>query len=161
MKKRILLLIALLFTALLLGGCAMRTVEEMYALPRRSEEFNHLQTAIDAAMEGLTYSAPISGENQQTVQTADLDGDGVDEYLVFASGDSQRPLQVLIFRQNPDGNCSLFQVIQSNGTAFEQVEYVQFDERPGCELIIGRQVSDQVLGSVSVYSFSGGSAMTL
>ena len=45
MKKRILLLLSLLFT-LLLTGCAMRTVEEMYALPKRSEEYKELQAAI-------------------------------------------------------------------------------------------------------------------
>ena len=43
---------------LLLSGCAMRTVEEMYALPRRSQEYAQLQTAIDSAMYGLTFSAP-------------------------------------------------------------------------------------------------------
>lgn len=155
--KRKLYIWMLAFMALLMSGCAMRTVEEMYALPRRSEEYSQFQSAIDAAMEDLTYSAPISGDNQQTVQMADLNGDGLDEYLVFAMGDSEKPLQVLIFTQDANGNCSLSEVIESNGTAFEQVEYINFDERPGCELVIGRQVSDQVLRSVSVYTFSGGS----
>ena len=98
MKKRILLLCALLFT-LLLTGCAMRTVEEMYALPKRSEEYKELQAAIDTAMYGMTFSSPQSGENQQTVQMADLNGDGLDEYLVFAKGATEKPLQVLIFQQ--------------------------------------------------------------
>ncbi len=161
MKKRIWLLALPVLAALLLSGCAMRTVEEMYALPRRSEEYSQLQSAIDAAMANLTYSAPISGDNQQTVQTADLNGDGREEYLVFAMGESDKPLQVLIFTQTEDGACSLAEVIQSNGAAFEQVEYVNFDEKPGYELVIGRQVSDQVLRSVSVYSFSDGSAEQL
>ena len=78
MKKKILLLTMLMLTALLFTGCAMRTVEDMYALPKRSEEYNQFQSVVDSAMVGLTYSAPISGENQQTVQMADLDGDGVD-----------------------------------------------------------------------------------
>lgn len=151
----------LILASMLLTGCAMRTVEEMYALPRRSEEFSQLQTAIDAAMENLTYSAPISGDNQQTVQTADLNGDGMDEYLVFASGSADKPLQVLIFTQDESGTCSLAEVISSNGTAFEQVEYVNFDEKPGLELVVGRQVSDQVLRNVSVYSFASGSAEQL
>lgn len=161
MKKRILLLAMLALTALLFPGCAMRTVEEMYVPPKRSEEYNQLQSAIDSAMQGLTYSAPISGDNQQTVQKADLDGDGVEEYLVFAKGISDKPLQVLIFKQNEDKSCALWEVIDGNGSAFEQVEYVDFDDKPGRELVIGRQVSDQVLRNVSVYSFSGGSAEQL
>ncbi len=160
MKKRIVAAL-LLLASLLLSGCAMRTVEEMYALPRRSEEYSQLQSAIDAAMANLTYSAPISGDNQQTVQTADLNGDGMDEYLVFAMGSSERPLQVLIFTQDENGICSLAEVISSNGTAFEQVEYVNFDEKPGLELVVGRQVSNQVLRNVSVYSFASGSAEQL
>lgn len=161
MKKRIGLAILPVLAALLLSGCAMRTVEEMYALPRRSEEYSQLQSAIDAAMANMTYSAPISGDNQQTVQTADLNGDGMEEYLVFAMGDSDKPLQVLIFTQDENGTCSLAEVIESNGTAFDQVEYINFDEKPGFELVVGRQVSDQVLRNVSVYSFASGSAEQL
>lgn len=160
MKKRMMPLM-LILASLLLTGCAMQTVEEMYALPRRSEEYSYLQNAIDAAMVDKTYSAPLYGDNQQTVQTADLNGDGLDEYLVFAMGNSDRPLQVLIFTQDENGTCSLAEVISSNGSAFEQVEYVNFDEKPGMELVVGRQVSDQVLRNVSVYSFSGGSAEQL
>lgn len=158
MKKRMMFLAIATLAALLFTGCTMRTVEEMYALPKRSEFDDRFQATIDMAMVGLSYSAPLSGENQQTVQMADLDGDGVDEYLIFAKGNSDKPLHVLVFRQQEDGGCVLFEVIQSNGSAFEQVEYVQFDDVPGCELVVGRQVSDQVLRSVSVYSFSDGGA---
>lgn len=158
MKKRILLSAMLMLTALLFSGCALRTVEQMYALPKRSEEYSHLQTAIDTAMYGMTYSAPKSGENQQTVQMADLDGDGVDEYLVFARGASQKPLQVLIFSQEEDGSVRTLETIGITGLAFEQAEYVDFDGNPGMELIVGFQVSDQVMRSVAVYTFAGGDA---
>lgn len=153
--------LGLLWIVMLLSGCAMRTADEMYALPKRSQEYAQLQTAIDSAMYGLTYSAPRSGDNQQTVQMADLDGDGQDEYLVFAKGATEKPLQILIFKTNPDGTVSTMETIGSNGLAFEQVEYVNFDEKPGLELVIGQQVSDQVLRSVAVYSFSGGDAELL
>ena len=123
MKKKIGLLM-LLVMALLLSGCAMRTVEEMYALPKRSEEYEELQSAIDTAMYGLMYSSPRSGENQQTVQMADLDGDGIEEYLVFAKGASEKPLQVLIFSQQADGTVRTMETIGITGLDFEQVEYV-------------------------------------
>lgn len=160
MKKKILFLLTLV-TALLLSGCAMRTVEDMYTPPKRSEEYRELQAAIDMAMYGLTFSSPQSGENQQTVQLADLDGDGSDEYLVFAKGASEKPLQVLIFKQDEDGKVRTLDTIGSNGLAFEQVEYMEFDDHPGCELVVGIQVSSQVLRSVAVYSFSNGEAELL
>ena len=158
MKKRILLPVLTTLTALLFTGCAMRTVEEMYALPKRSEEFNEMQSAIDTAMYGMTYASPQSGENQQTVQMADLDGDGIDEILVFAKGASQKPLQVLIFTQDENGRVRTMETIGSNGLAFEQVEYVDFDEEPGSELVVGIRVGDQVQRSVAVYTFKNGDA---
>ena len=160
MKKRILLLM-LILAALLLSGCTMQTVEDMYALPKRSEEYSHLQTAIDTAMYGMDYSAPRSGENQQTVQLADLDGDGVDEYIIFAKGASERPLQVLIFSQREDGTVRTMDTIGMTGLYFEQAEYVEFDGKPGKELVLGFQVSDQILSSVAVYTFAGGDAELL
>ena len=49
MKKRIIafLLLAALF---LLTGCQVRTVDQMYCLPRRPQSYNDLQAVIDAAM---------------------------------------------------------------------------------------------------------------
>ena len=161
MKRKIRFLAWALSLALLLTGCATQTVEEMYALPKRSKAYDKLQFAIDSAMAGLTYCAPRSGDNQQTVQSADLDGDGVEEYLVFAKSTDEKPLQVLIFKQEPDGTVRQVETISSNGQTFEQVEYVEFDDVPGCELVIGQQVSDQVLRSVAVYTFAGGSAELL
>ena len=158
MKKRLLLLMFVLLAAQLFGGCAMQTVEEMYALPKRSEEFNEMQSAIDTAMYGMTYASPQSGENQQTVQMADLNGDGTDEILVFAKGATEKPLQVLIFTQDPEGRVRTMETIGSNGLAFEQVEYVEFDDEPGCELVVGIRIGDQVQRSVSVYTFQNGDA---
>ena len=150
-----------MLAALLLSGCALRTVDEMYSLPKRSEEYSYLQSAIDIAMAGLDYSAPVSGENQQTVQLADLNGDGIDEYLVFAKGTSEKPLQILIFFQDEQGKAQITEIIASNGSSFELVEYAEIDGKPGYELIVGRQVSDQLMRNVSVYSFATGRAEQL
>ena len=155
MKKRIWLLALMLVAASLLTGCAMRTVDEMYRLPRRSETDNHLQSVIETAMENLNFSAPIAGENQQTVQMADLNGDGTVEYIVFARDNVNKALRILIFDQKDD-EFTLVSVIESHGSAFEQVEYVDLNDKPGMEMVVGRQVSDQVRRSLSVYTFSGG-----
>ena len=161
MKKKYLLLIGAILSALLLSGCAMRTIDELYAPPKRSDEYSRLQSAIDIAMAGLDYSAPLTGENQQAVQMADLDGDGVEEYLVFAKGNSEKPMQILIFSQKEDGDVVIEDVITGNGSAFELVQYEQVDGKPGVELVVGCQVSNQLMGSVSVYSFSSGRAERL
>lgn len=150
----------LLSAALVLTGCSMRTADQMYLLPRRTEQYNDLQKAIDKAMDGLEYSAPRAGENQQTVQMVDLDGDGLQEYLVYAKGASERPLRILVFRSQ-NGSYVHSDTIESNGTAFDQVEYVQMDGVGGVEIVVGRQLDGQTLGAVSVYTFSHGPAEQL
>ncbi len=156
MTKRI-ICILLALAALFLAGCSMRTVDQMYCLPKRPESYNNLQTTMDAAMAGREYCAPRAGENQQTVQMADLDGDGIQEYLLFTKSNGDMPLQVLIFDEKDEGYF-LSNVIESTGASFELVEYAQMDDKPGLELVIGRQVSEQVVRSLSVYTFSDGSA---
>ena len=158
--KRIYGMILSLAAALILAGCTMTTAEQLYSLPKRSDDYNNLQSAIDNAMAELEYCAPLTGENQQTVQMADLDGDGLQEYLVFAKGSAEKPLHILIFDE-VDGVFQKVDVLESNGSAFEQVEYVSMDNREGLELVVGRLISDQLTRSVSVYTFSGGEAEQL
>ena len=160
MKKKCILMSLLILTALLFSGCAMRTINEMYSLPKRSEAYDNLQSAVDIAMAGLEYSAPMTGENQQAVQTADLNGDGREEYLVFTKGSFAEPMQILIFAQENE-DVQIMEVISSNGSAFDQVEYAEIDGKPGQELIVGRRVSDQLMGSVAIYSFASGRAERL
>lgn len=153
-------MIALVLAVLLLSGCSLRVLDDLYQVPKRSDEFNNLQSAIDRNLGDLEYCAPLSGENLQTVQMADLDGDGVQEYLLFAKGTTEKPLQILIF-QVQDGEYVLADTIQSHGSAFDLVEYAQMDDSPGYELIVGCQISEQVARSVSVYRLQDGKAVSL
>ena len=154
MKAKCIWFLLPVMVLLLLCGCSS-SVYEMYQLPKRSEEFTNLQSAMEQSMAGLEYSAPISGEHQQTVQMADLDGDGANEYILFAKGSTDKPLQIFIF--TGDGkDYVLADTISCNGSAFEQVEYVRMNGRPGYEMVVGRQVSDQVVRSVSVYTMANG-----
>ena len=152
--KRILCAAVSAALSISLSGCVM-TVDQMYVPPRRSESYKNLQTVMDEYMAGLSYSAPSTGENQQSVQMADLTGDGIKEVVVFVKGSDEHPLKVLIFRLKGDVYEPLT-VIEASGTAFDQVEYIQLDGEPGLELVVGRRVSDQVLRNVTVYHFQNG-----
>ena len=154
MRKNRILCLALL-VACLLCGCRMQTVEELYCLPKRSQAYEDLQKVIDRSMDALEFCAPLSGENRQAVQMADLDGDGTDEYLLFAKGSGELPLKILIFGREKD-SFFLSQTIESNGSAFDLVEYAQIDGRAGLELIVGSQLHDRIIRSAAVYSFSAG-----
>lgn len=159
MRKRIWMML-ILAVACLLYGCQIRTVDQMYRVPKRPESYNDLQKVMDAAMTGMEYSAPRAGENQQTVQMADLDGDGIREYLLYAKGDGDKPLQILIFAQRDNGYV-LIDTIGCTGSAFDLVEYVQMDGAGGMEIVVGCQISEQVTRSVSVYTMNQGAANQL
>lgn len=158
--KRICVLLVASALLALLSGCMLKTVDEMYCLPRRSEEYNDLQAAIQKVMGGLEYCAPLMGENQQTVQMADLNGDGENEALVFARGTGERPLKIFIFAKQ-NGVYANTAAIETAGTAFEQVEYAELDGAGGLELVVGRQVSNEVLHALTAYSFTSGTPETL
>ena len=160
MSRKKWLCAAVLLAAMLLSGCSMTTVKELYAPPKRSAEYEKLQQAIDLAMVGMEYSSPLSGENRQTVQMADLTGDGMEEYLVFARDNSECPMKVLIFSREGK-EFHLLQVIENRGSDFDQVEYLSVDNIPGAELVIGRRLSDALPRSLSVYSFSDDTARQL
>ena len=148
-------IILILLLAVFLAGCNMKSVDDLYCLPKRSEAYTNLQNEIDRVMSGLEYSAPISGEHQQTVQMADLDGDGQEEYLLFAKGSTERPLQIFVFAREKN-EYRLLDHIESTGTTFQQVEYARMDERGGVEIVVGRQLSDQLVRSLSVYTLQNG-----
>lgn len=154
MKRIRRLILMLVIAALILCGCSMTTVDGMYKIPKRSDNFNSLQTAIDDAMIGLAYCAPLAGENRQTVHMADLDGDNEDEFLLFAKGSEEKPLRIMVFRKIDDSYVNT-DTVACNGTAFDQVEYVDMNG-DGLEMIVGCQLSDQVIRTASVYSFVGG-----
>lgn len=154
MNRILKLMLCLTVVLLLLSGCGMQAVSDLYLLPKRSEEHNNLQSLINAAMSGCEFSAPVYGDNQQPVQAVDLNGDGIDEYLLFAKDSSDKPLNIFVFAGDGE-NYELMSTIESTGSSFVQVEYIQMDGRPGYEIVVGRQVSDQVVRSVSVYAYTG------
>lgn len=129
-------------------------MEEMYSIPKRPSEYSSLQIAVDGAMVGMEYAAPIAGDNQQSVQQADLTGDGNPEYIVFARTNGEKPLQILVFGQDEEEKFCLMDQVEMSGSTFERVEYVEMDGKPGCELVVGRRLSNETMRIASILSFS-------
>ena len=160
MKKICRMLLLILMAVSILSGCVMRTVDELYCLPKRSRSDNDMQAVIDQAMAGLCYCAPVYGTNRQMVQPADLDGDGVNEYVVLAKGGAQRQLKILIFGEFALGY-ALMDTIEGYGSAFDFIEFANVDDRPGVEIVVGRQVGDGPIRSAAVYRLDDGRAQQI
>ncbi|MBQ6430465.1 MAG: hypothetical protein IJJ99_01120 [Oscillospiraceae bacterium] len=151
MKKTGILI--LLCAVLFLSGCFLDPAESLYAIPARSEDYYNLQAAIEAAMPaGAAYCAPVAGENQQPVQMADIDGDQQDEAIVYWKSDSDLPLTVSVFDKRGDQYVPIAKA-DGAGSSFDHVQYVEIDGNPGSEIVVGRQISDQVTQTLYVYSF--------
>ena len=161
MKKRFAaLLLALAMTALL-TGCLTMSVDELYALPEQTDAYHDLQEAINGIMTGdAQYSSPTGGTNQQPVQMADLDGDGDEEAIVFLRTGDTKPLKTYVFDRVGE-QYEVTCIIEGDGSAFARVEYAQLDGAGGQEILIGRQISDQVMQSLSVYSVEDGTLREL
>lgn len=151
MVRTIKLLLLTLFAVTFFTGCNPKTIDQLYCLPKKSEEYTNLQSVIDSAMTSMEYCAPTAGEHQQNVQCADLDGDGIGEYLVFARGTGEKPLRIFIFTGSGQ-EFSLLDTIELSGTSFEQVEYIRMDNNSGFEIVVGCKLSDQLFRAVSVYT---------
>ena len=153
MKLKVIL--PLLLLLLLLTGCYSFDSDDLYALPQRSREYRELQAAVEAALGSGSYSAPVSGANRQVIQQVDLDGDGLDETLVFCKMEGERPLKLLILRREEERfvlSCTL----EGDGTAFDSVQYAQIDGQPGLEILVSRRIGEQVQQFLSVYTMTEG-----
>ncbi len=160
MKKRILVFLLSMLAAFLLAGCAMWTVEDLYCLPKRALKDDNLQAVMSGSMAGLSYCAPVGGENRQPVRYADLDGDGSDEYILLAKDHSDQPLKFIIISRLASGYQRMA-TIEGYGSEFDFVELANMDDTPGMELIVGRQINEDVSCAVSIYRFSSGTATEL
>lgn len=159
--RRALPVLLLTVLCMLLGGCMLKSPETLYALPKQSESYYNLQEAVDAVVSGsVRYCAPVNGENRQPVQMKDLNGDGKNEAIVFAQTDTEKPLRIFVFEQTKE-KYELAATIEGSGNSFDSVQYAQVDGTPGVEIVVGRSISDQVLKSVSVYTFQQGSTIEL
>jgi len=160
MKKRLLLTITALMV-LFLNGCLMKSISDLYSLPKQPAEFEALQKAVTELLAGgAQYSAPIHGTNQQPVQMSDLDGDGEDEAVVFTLTSGKTPLKVYILDRQDDRYVTVGE-IEGAGSSFDSVTYVQLDGQGGNEIILGRQVNDQTLRSLSVHRLENGQTETV
>ena len=152
--KRLKLLVLAVFMVLVCTGCVTANVEELYSLPRLSEEYVQLQELIAQRIdEGGAYAAPTGGNNRQSVQLQDLDGDGTAEALAFLSDSSRNPT-ICIYRQNEEGNYYLYVVINGEGSAVASVEYADLNGDDVQELIVAWQISGDIR-LLSVYTLGG------
>ncbi|MCL2409263.1 MAG: VCBS repeat-containing protein [Oscillospiraceae bacterium] len=138
--KKVLTALSIASIAVVLFGCLRITAEELYSLPRLTEQDLMLQRHISAVLDtGAEFSPPTGGPNRQAVQMKDLNGNGVDEVIAFFSLPEEGTQKIYIF-QMVDGDYVIADIIEGVGTAIESIRYVDMDGDGIMELVIGWQM---------------------
>ncbi len=151
MKKWITALLAVSLL-LSLSGCFMDPAESLYSVPLQEERFYDLQSEIEKLIDqGAAYSPPTAGENQQTVQLANLDADSEDEVIVFLKSGGDAPLKLCVFDRREEHYVLLGEA-GGAGYAVDCVWYEAIDDTAGQEIVIGRKISEGVPHVLSVYT---------
>lgn len=139
-----------------LSGCVFGSVDEMYALPKSSEAYVNLQARINQEKGNAEYIAPLGGENRQTIQLVDIDGDGVQEAVAFFRDDSsENPLKIVIFKQDARESYQVHARIEGMGSEIESIDYLDLCGSEGSDLLVSWQVSASV-HTLAGYAIDGG-----
>lgn len=139
--------------ALMLGGCSGFDSggDELFALPKLAGFVQQLQSVIDEAMaDGGEYSAPVSGVNRQSVQLEDLNGDGVEEAVLFLR--MPETLKVCVFEEDSLGNYTLSAEAEGEGVNFDSVSYTDLSGDGKKEVLLGRSLGSGIPKALSVLS---------
>ncbi len=152
LKKAAVLIAAAALSCLAAGCVASSAVEDLFTLPQPPMEYAGLSQIINQMIhDGYEYASPTSGENIQSVQMVDLNGDGVSEAVAFfrkPSGEKQ--LQIMVFSAHDDTYRQLC-TIESSGTAVDSVYYQDMNNDGVLDLVVGWKISAD-LQTVAVYT---------
>ena len=137
--RRAALLALLLGLLWVLSACGMdNSVEDLFTLPRIPDEYTGLNQQIeDLLANGYEYAPPATGQNIQAVQMVDLNGDDVQEALVFfrKPGD-EKPLKILVFERLEE-SYELLCTVESSGNSIDSVYYEDLTGDGRNELVVG------------------------
>lgn len=150
--RKILIVLAYLALALGLCGCSLETsAENLFALPQVPVEYTGLANTLNTYLEsGYEYITPSSGNNIQSLQMIDMDGDGEKEAVAFFRHTADdNPLKILFF-QEENGTFSLYSTIESGGSSIDSVSFRDFNGDGRLEVAVGWRVSTEVQ-TVAVY----------
>ncbi len=153
-RQRLTALVLAFLIASACSGCMTASVDELFSLPRMSEQYMQLQELIGQRIDaGGSYAAPTGGSNRQSVQLRDLDGDGTTEALAFLVDETSTPT-VCVYRQGDGGDYYLACIIRGDGSAIASADYADLTGDGVAELVIAWQISGE-LRLLSVYSLGG------
>ena len=133
-----------------LSGCYSGGIDQYFSLPQPSEEYLQLQGLIDQEIAaGSEYAAPTGGSYRQSVQLTDLDGDGVDEALVYFR-DKSGALKIIVYIVVGREYRQVL-TIKGEGRAIGSVDFADMNADGRTDIIVAWQIAAG-MNLLSVYS---------
>ncbi len=150
-------ILACIMLAVLLSGCATDSAESSLRVPEIPAEFIEFNDELNKIKaQGMELVTPGGGTNRQSVQLADLDGDGVDEGIaLFREMANSYKCYVYIFKKNNDGY-EVMSKIEGAGNSVDSIAYADTLGNGNNDVIIGWSVSDSDARAVTVHTIVDG-----
>lgn len=142
----------------LLGGCAFQSVDELLTAPAPTKNYQALSTELKSIQDrtGAIYTSPESGENRNTIQLKDLDGDGEEEAIsFFRDAALSSSFTVYIHKKIGDAYIKMGSVTGS-GTSIESVDYPVFTPDGRCGVVIAWRLAGEGATALTVCAFENG-----
>lgn len=154
MKARLLILIIALFA---LTGCSPSPVEELFRLPELPQEFVEFNDQLSAIRaNGAELTAPLAGYNRQSVQLMDLDNDGIDEGIAFATKKNDAKRAVMYVFKKQGESYQVLGEIEGPGNLVDSVSYSDLMGNGNYEIIIGWGLEDNSARTLTAYEITSG-----
>lgn len=145
--------------SLTLSGCTLKTGVDLMQLPKPNKDRQAISDELERVHStDAVEDAPYEGENRNTVQMVDLDGDGVEEVVAFfrapANGNTY---EAVVLSKQSDESYTCVGRIQGTGVRIGQVSYpVVTEDGQRCILMSMDKTGDQGSHLIAAnYSDSG------
>lgn len=149
-------MLSVLLSLLVLSGCTFPSGDDLLAAPKPSTNYQTLQAELEKQIaSGISYTAPVEGENRSSIQLIDLDNDGVEEAISFFRGSSSatsNDFKVYVYRKQ-DERYVCTGSIEGTGTSIQSVDYpvITPDGRRG--MVITWRLSADGTGALTMCNF--------
>ncbi len=157
MKKRFTLLMFLLFTAIS-SGCSMTdSLDELTIPPKQDDYKEEIKVAIkDYLPQNTRPVIPPTEDEASYIKLVDLDGDGIDEALVFYTLDlKENPLRILVLKKEK-GKWKNMPEIKIAGQELDRVIFKDLNGDGGNDIIIGSKIKYSLDKSINIHSMKKG-----
>lgn len=155
--KKVIAAITAAALLILCSGCSLNlfSVESLLSPPVQSGKNGELQEAFNRLKgnEKIQLKTPVSGDFQSSFVLFDIDGDEVDESLVFYSDSSVESSVRMALLTNIDGEWVISDDIKGAGSGVFDVSFSDLDSDGVCEIFVSWSLFDnKTTYIVSVYA---------